>query len=117
MFDKLESVERRFIEIESRLADPEIGNNPAEFTKLSREHAGLMEIVNEFRRYKKLGSELESNKDLLREKDDEIASMAKDELKRLEPELEASKKRLQILLLPKDPNDEKNVLFEIRAGA
>ena len=117
MFDKLESVESRFVEIESRLADPDLGNRPAEFRRLSQEHASLGEIVEEFRRFKRLRSEIESNNELLREKDEEIATMAKEELKRLEPELEQSKKNLQILLLPKDPNDEKNVVFEIRAGA
>lgn len=117
MFDKLEDVERRFLEIESRLADPALADQPAEFRRLSQEHAGLQELVDEYRRYKKLVSELDSNKELLREKDEEIAAMAKDELRRLEPELEQSKRNLQILLLPTDPNDTKNVLLEIRAGA
>src|SRR6185437_1241432 len=117
MFDKLESVEARFIEIESRLADPELADRPAEFRKLSQEHASLQDIVAEYRRFKKLRSEIESNKELLAGKDAEIASMAKEELKHLEPELEQAKRQLQILLLPKDPNDEKNVVFEIRAGA
>ena len=117
MFDKLEAVEIRYLEIESRLADPEIGNQPAEFRRLSLEHSNLQEIVDEFRRYKKLRAEVESNDELLREKDSEISAMAKEELKRLEPELESSKKQLQLLLLPKDPNDAKNVVLEIRAGA
>lgn len=117
MFDKLESVENRFNEIESRLADPEIANRPGEFRKFSQEHASLQEIVAEYRKYKKLVIEIESNKELLRENDEDIAAMAKDELKHLEPEIEDTKKRLQILLLPTDPNDLKNVVFEIRAGA
>lgn len=118
MFDKLMDVENRFMEIESRLADPDLGNRPAEFRKLSQEHASLQELVSEYRRYQKLVAELASNKELLREeKDDEILSMAKEEVKRLEPEVLESQRTLQILLLPRDPNDEKNVLFEIRAGA
>jgi peptide chain release factor 1 len=117
MYDKLESLEARFVEIESRLADPDLAGRPAEFKRLSQEHSGLGEIVEEFRRFKKLRSDLESNKELLGEKDEEIVVMAKEEVKTLEPELEASKKRLEILLLPKDPLDEKNVVFEIRAGA
>ncbi len=117
MFDKLEAVEQRFKELESRLADPELANRPAEFRKLSQEHAGLIELIEEYRRYKALESEYRSNKELLQEKDSEIAEMARDELKRLEPEIEESKKRLQILLLPKDPNDDKNILLEVRAGA
>jgi peptide chain release factor 1 len=117
MFDKLEAVENRFIEIESRLADPEIASRPADFRKMSQEHASLQGIVDQYRHYKKLKQERSSNEELLEEKDAEIADMARDELKRLEVELEASKRALQILLLPTDPNDEKNVVFEIRAGA
>ncbi len=117
MFDKLESVEGRFHEIESRLADPEIAGKPAEFRRLSQEHAQLGELVAEYRVYKKLKQEIDSNKELVYEKDAEISDMAKDELKRLEPELEACTRKLQILLLPKDPNDHKNVMFEVRAGA
>lgn len=117
MFDKLETVESRYLEIESRLADPEIGNQPAEFRRLSLEHSNLQEIVDEYRRYKKLKAEIVANDELLREKDPEISALAKEELKRLEPELEISKKQLQLLLLPKDPNDAKNVVLEIRAGA
>jgi peptide chain release factor 1 len=117
MFDKLESVERRFLEIESRLADPALASNPDEFRKLSREHASLQDLVAEFKNYKNLQSEIASNKELVGDKDAELSAMAKDELKRLEPAYEESHKRLQILLLPKDPNDGKNIVFEIRAGA
>lgn len=118
MFDKLDDVENRFLEVESRLGDPDLANRPAEFRKLSQEHASLQELVTEYRYYKKIVAELISNRELLREeKDDELASMAKEEIKRLEPEVVQVERNLQILLLPKDPNDEKNVLFEIRAGA
>ncbi|MBU6376704.1 MAG: peptide chain release factor 1, partial [Bdellovibrionales bacterium] len=87
------------------------------FRRLSREHSSLQELIAEYRGYKLLLSEIGSNRELLEDKDPEFASMAREELKRLEPELELSKRRLQILLLPKDPNDEKNIMFEIRAGA
>ncbi|HLD99132.1 MAG TPA: peptide chain release factor 1 [Bdellovibrionota bacterium] len=117
MFRKLDSVEQHFLELESRLSDPEMANRPAEFRKLSQEHASLQEIVNEYRNYRKLRDELVANKELVYETDPELSAMAKDEVKRLEVEVEASKRNLQILLLPKDPNDEKNILLEIRAGA
>jgi peptide chain release factor 1 len=117
MFDKLHSIEQRYLEVESRLGDPQLADNPNEFRRLSQEHANLGELVAEYRRFKQLRSELESNRELLAEKDDEIASMARDEIKRLEPELSLSEKNLQVLLLPKDPNDAKNVVFEVRAGA
>lgn len=117
MFNKLEDVERRFLELESKLADPEFGNRPAEFRKMSQEHAELRPVVEEFRKYTGLQKELEGNKELLGEKDPEIVNMAKEEIKRIEPALEQSRKDLQILLLPRDPNDAKNVVLEVRAGA
>jgi peptide chain release factor 1 len=117
MFDKLEAVERKFVELEARLADPELANRPGEFRKLSLEHAELSELVAEYRRYRKLKREIASNRELAAEKDAAIAEMAREELARLEPELEEAQKKLQILLLPKDPNDAKNVIFEVRAGA
>ena len=117
MFDKLESVEARFLEIESRLGDPALASQPGEFRRLSQEHSSLMEIVAEFRRYREFQKELASNRELFTEKDAEIVQMAHDEVKRLEVELAESTGKLQVLLLPKDPNDEKNILLEVRAGA
>jgi peptide chain release factor 1 len=117
MFDKLEAVESRFLEIEHKLGDPSLAERPDEFRRLSKEHASLQEVVAEFRNYRRLKNEISSNRELLAEGDAEFSAMAKDELKVLEPELEASTKRLQVLLLPQDPNDQKNILLEIRAGA
>ena len=117
MFDKLEAVEQRFMEIESRLADPEIAGRPADFKRLSQEHAGLQDLVAEYRRYKRLVQDIQANKQLLSEGDLELSGLAKEELKAQEPELEIVKRQLQILLLPKDPNDGKNILLEVRAGA
>ncbi len=115
MFDKLEAVETRFLEIEHKLGDPDLAGRPDEFRRLSKEHASLQEVVAEYRHYRKLKSDIASNKELLG--DDDFSAMAKEELKLLEPELEACEKRLQVLLLPQDPNDQKNILLEIRAGA
>lgn len=117
MFDKLEAVEGRHKEIESRLSDPSLADRPDEFRKLSREHANLQAVVDEFRIYKKLKEELASNKELLLEKDAELSQMAREEMRRIEPELDAVTKALQVLLLPRDPNDDKNILIEVRAGA
>jgi peptide chain release factor 1 len=117
MFDKLQAVEARYLEIEHKLGDPDLANRPDEFRRLSKEHASLQEVVAEYRHYRKTKSEIQSNKELLVEGDPEFSAMAKEELKTLEPELEASAKRLQVLLLPQDPNDLKNVFLEIRAGA
>ncbi|HAR44108.1 MAG TPA: peptide chain release factor 1 [Bdellovibrionales bacterium] len=117
MFDKLEAVEQRFMEIESRLADPEIAERPADFRKLSQEHAGLQELVSEYRNYKKLRSEMAQNRELLEGSDSEMADLAREEIKEQEVALESAKKQLQFLLLPRDPNDGKNILLEVRAGA
>lgn len=117
MFDKLEAVEARFLELESRLSDPELANKPEEFRKLSRERSSLEEVVNEFRLYRTAKSELIENKELIFDKDPEISQMAKEEVKRLEPEILDLERKMQILLLPKDPNDDKNILLEVRAGA
>ena len=117
MFDKLDAVEARFLELESRLSDPALANNPDEFRRLSRERSSLEEVVNEFREYRVMRDELASNRELIHDKDPDMSAMAKDEVKRLEPILAESAAKLQILLLPKDPNDDKNILLEVRAGA
>jgi len=116
MFDKLQSVESRFLEIESQLSDPELSGRPDEFRRLSRERASLEELVETFRVYKKLKINIQENKELLADSDPELATIAKEELKQFEPRLVEVEKKLQILLLPQDPNDQKNVIFEIRAG-
>jgi peptide chain release factor 1 len=117
MFDKLESVETRMIELEHKLGDPALASNPDEFRRLSREHSGLLEIVEAYRYYKKLQADIAGNKEMIFESDAELTAMAKEELKTLEPELELTAQRLQLLLLPQDPNDQKNILLEVRAGA
>jgi len=117
MFDKLSAVEDRFMEIEGKLADPSLADRPDEFRRLSKEHSSLQEIVDEYRTYRNLKNEIASNKEMLAENDPEISAMAKDELKLLEPQLDVVSKKLQLLLLPQDPNDQKNILLEIRAGA
>ena len=116
--DRLKSVEGRFVELEARLSDPELGNQPGEFRKLSLEHANLREIVEVYREHRDREKELLDNKHLLEtERDPDLCAMAKEEIRRLEPEVEALLHRIQILLLPKDPNDDKNILLEVRAGA
>jgi peptide chain release factor 1 len=117
VFDKLEAVEARYVEVEARLSDPALAERPDEFRKLSREHATLGEIVREYRKYRALRDDLAANKELIFDSDPEIADLAKEEVKRIEPELASSTEELQFLLLPKDPNDEKNILLEVRAGA
>jgi peptide chain release factor 1 len=118
MFDKLESAENRYEEINHKLSDPEVIANQEEFRKLMKEHSDLSEIVNKYREYKKVTQEIEDTKQLLEEtQDKEFRELAQSEFDMLKESLEEIKDELQIMLLPKDPNDERSVIVEIRAGA
>ena len=114
MFRKLDEVERRFEDLERKLQDPSI--LPNDIRKFSKEHSDLNQIVTTYRTYKSKVSELASSKELMADSDAEMRAFAKEEINRLEPEIEQLTKDLNILLLPKDPNDEKNVILEVRAG-
>jgi len=116
MFNKLSGVEERFIDIENHLADPEIVQDRAAYQKYVREHAELNKIVTAFRRYKQTLNDLEESQELLKDTDPEIKDLARDEINTLSFEKEKIEGELKALLLPKDPNDEKNVIVEIRAG-
>jgi peptide chain release factor 1 len=116
MFAKLEEVVDRFREIEGFLSDPAVVSNQEKFRALTREHAELAEVVETFERYKKIGDDIEGNRELLRDADPEVREMAKAELPELEARREELAQRLKVLLLPRDPNDERNVILEIRAG-
>lgn len=117
MLEKLQRVEDKFREIESQLGDPSIIADVERFTKLTRELAALDPIVKKFREYKKILAQIDEDKNLLETSGDEelknLAAEEIDELKKIKAELD---KELPILLLPKDPNDEKNVIVEIRGG-
>ena len=114
MFDKIEELERRFQELEALLSDPAIISNQVEFRKLSREHAELSALVEAYRTYKKVQGDIEGNRELLA--DPEMKEMAELELEELEARKEALENEIKLLLLPKDPNDSRNVILEIRAG-
>ncbi|RAL23952.1 peptide chain release factor 1 [Lujinxingia litoralis] len=117
MFEKLKEVEARYHQLNSQLADPQVASDPNTFRKLAKEHALLQEVVTTFQRYKSVEGEIAENRDLLSEDDDDaIRQMAKDELERLNPELDALALTLKRLLLPRDPLDDKNTYLEIRAG-
>jgi peptide chain release factor 1 len=116
VFSKLDDLERKFEDLSHRITDPSVIQNNTLYQKLTRERAGLIPLVETYGRYKKTLQELDGNKHLLNESDEEIRKMAKDEIARLEPEKERLEQELKILLLPKDPNDEKNIFLEIRAG-
>jgi peptide chain release factor 1 len=116
MFDKLLGVEERFTKIEQLLSDPKILQDRAAYQKYSREHSELSEIVNTFRTYKKILSDLDDSTELLKDNDAEIKTLAREEIKSLTDEKERLENELKRLLIPKDSNDEKNIILEIRAG-
>jgi peptide chain release factor 1 len=115
MFSKLEAVEKRFEDLERKLQDPTIG--PNDIRQFSKEHADLRELVESYRQFRQAEADLKGAKELLEDSDPEMRTFAKEEITRLEALLESLTKALNILLLPKDPNDEKNVILEVRAGA
>jgi peptide chain release factor 1 len=116
MFDKIADLERRFEELESLLADPAVLANQAEFRKLNRELAGLAPLIAAFRNYKKVLAEIADNRGLLAESDREMREMAEAELAILENRAAELEEGMKFLLLPKDPNDDKSIILEIRAG-
>ena len=117
MFDKLDQVERRFGEIDHLMTNPAVIQNVPEYLKLTKERAQILPVVEAYRSFKKSQQELEENELLLQEeKDPEMREMAKEEIGRLKPLLPELKRELELLLLPKDPHDERNILLEIRAG-
>ncbi|MCR4718933.1 MAG: peptide chain release factor 1 [Firmicutes bacterium] len=116
MFDKLDSLEKRFEEVNRRLSEPDIISDQEAFKKLCKESSDLSEIVEEYRKYKSAKATIAECKEILQSGDKELAELAKAELSEAEDSIEETSERLKILLLPKDPNDEKNVIIEIRGG-
>jgi peptide chain release factor 1 len=116
IFDKLEGVIDRFMEVEGLLSDPTVLSDQNRFRELTREHSDLSEPVEVYRRYKVVKQEIEDNREFLRDDDPDMREMAREELPVLEKESEELGQRLTLLMLPKDPNDGKNIVLEIRAG-
>jgi peptide chain release factor 1 len=116
MYAKLQGVEQRFIEVEQHLSDPGLIGNREAYQKTVREHSDLGKIVTVFRRHKEALARIQESRELLSDADAEIRNLAKEDLAALTAEQAQIESDLMILLLPKDPNDDKNVIIEIRAG-
>ena len=116
MFSKLDEVEARYEDLTARMADPEIAADPRRYSEVARESASLEETVTVWREYKRQKEEHDSAKELLTDSDPEMREMARLEIETLDAELERLTEQLKLLLLPKDPNDDRNVLLEVRAG-
>jgi peptide chain release factor 1 len=118
MFSKLEEVESRYEEVNMQLQRPDVASNQTQYRAYMKELADLEKIVTVYREFKKKQSDLKGNKDLLAtESDEEMRELAKDEIRTLEADLGPLEEQLKLLLIPKDPNDDKNIILEIRAGA
>lgn len=119
LLDKLKSVEQTFDELTRRLSDPDIARDPSEFQRLAKIRSSLEETVETYGDWKKAQSDLMEARQVLKEAggDDELREMAALEIEDLEGKIEQLEQRLKILLLPRDPNDDKNIMLEIRAGA
>lgn len=118
MFGKLDDVEKKYEELCHRLQAPDVAGDQNKFRQLMKEQADLEKVVTIYRKYKNLKKTIEDNKQMLsEEKDEELRAMAKEELDEAETLIVGIEEELQIALLPKDPNDDKNIILEIRAGA
>jgi peptide chain release factor 1 len=118
MFDKLQSIDDKYEELGRLLSDPEVLSDQSQYQKHAKAHAELTEIVSVFREYKQVKQEVDEAKEILETEDDEeLKEMARLELDELEGKIPQYEEQLRILLLPKDPNDDKNVIMEIRGGA
>ncbi|WMJ79687.1 peptide chain release factor 1 [Clostridium sp. MB40-C1] len=118
MLDKLEFIGNKYEELSIKISDPSVMANQNEWRKLCKEHADLEVIVNKYREYKKALDDLETDKEMIQEENDpELKEMIREEIKELEEAQMKYEEELKILMLPKDPNDDKNVFIEIRAGA
>ena len=116
MIDKLEAIQERYIYLEEQLSDPSVASDIKRFKKINKEYKNLKEIVDSFLVYKDLLGNIDTAKEMLQEDDADMKEMASMELKALEPEKIKIEEKLKVLLIPKDPNDDKDVIFEIRSG-
>jgi peptide chain release factor 1 len=118
MFNKLEAVISRYEQLTEKLADPSIYDRQKEFKEISSERANIEDVVIAYREYKKVKENLEGSKEILRnEKDEDMREMAKMELSELEAQIPDMEEKLKLLLLPKDPLDDRDVIIEMRAAA
>lgn len=118
MLDRLKSIEDRYEKLNELLSDPEVVNDPKKLREYSKEQSDLQETVEVYRRYRSASEQLDDAKVMLEEKlDQEMREMVKEEISELQEEIETLTDKLKVLLIPKDPNDDKNVIMEIRGAA
>ena len=116
MFDRLDQIEERYEDLGRQLGDPSLLSDQKKFQTVAKQHRDLEPTVEKFREYRKLRDGVTEAKAMLGESDADMRAMAEEELSTLEPKLATVEEELKVLLLPKDPNDDKNVVIELRAG-
>lgn len=116
MIDKLQAIEERYYHLEEQLSDPNVYSDMDRYTQLSKDYKDLKEIVDVFKTYKRVLGNIETAEEMLQEEDEEMKEMAAMELEELAPKREELEEAIKVLLIPKDPEDEKDVIFEIRSG-
>jgi len=117
MLEKLEAIYERYQQLEEQMADPAIIADMDRYKKISKEYKDLKPIVNAYLEYKELLGNLDTAREMLKEQDKDMQEMARQELETLAPRREEMEEEIRMLLVPKDPEDEKDVIFEIRSGA
>ena len=117
MEEKLQEIEQRFERLTADLGNPELIADRSRFSQVAKERAQLEQLVETFREFKRVKAEVEGNRALLEDRDPDVRSMAREEMPALEARLAELNERLKILLLPRDPNDDRSVILEVRAGA
>ena len=116
LLEKLGSIRERFYNLEEQLADPEVISDMQRFTKVNKEYKDLIPLVEAEKEYRELVGNIETARKMLREDDPEMREMAKEELEMLEPQQDEMEERIKVLLIPKDPEDSKDIIMEIRSG-
>ena len=116
ILDKLRDIELRYRELEGQLSDPKIVSKQGMYQKFAKEHADLTPLVETIRQYEKIKTRIDEYSTMLKENDEELQAMIKEEMPQLQQEKIDLEEKIRVLLLPKDPNDDKNVFLEIRAG-
>jgi len=116
LLDKLRDIEIRYRELEGQLSDPKVVSKQGLYQKFAKEHSDLTELVETIRQYEKVKVRIDEYSDMLKENDEELQAMVKEEMPQLQQEKIELEEKIRVLLIPKDPNDDKNVFLEIRAG-
>jgi len=116
MLDKLMAIKDRYMYLEELMADPEVIGDMSRYKKISKEYKDLRPVVDIYEEYHKLLGNIDTAKDMLKEEDEDMREMAREELEILQPQRKEIEERIKVLLIPKDPEDSKDVIFEIRSG-